>query len=71
MTGPLQFRCQMCGQYFLLHANYERHRTAEIPKFIEASLIKNREYEASRRRHKLLYPFVTKDALAAAEMDTR
>lgn len=56
-----QYRCDMCGAWFLLRSTFERHKAAEIPAFVEASLAKNAAWERSRERHRAIYPLVLKE----------
>jgi hypothetical protein len=63
MTVPPlpQFRCDMCGQYFLLRTTFMRHKATEIPAFIAVSAAKNEAYAAYRRRYRQLHPDVPKE----------
>jgi hypothetical protein len=63
MTAPdlPQFRCDMCGCYFLLRSTFLRHKASEIPAFITESTAKNEAYAAYRRWYRLMNPDVPKE----------
>jgi hypothetical protein len=44
-----QFRCDMCGQFFLLRASFERHKTEEIPAFVVWAEAQQKAWEQTRR----------------------
>ena len=40
------YTCQMCGAVYFLRSNFERHRAAEIPGFVELNVRKREAAEA-------------------------
>ena len=62
-----QFQCGMCGSWFLMRSSLDRHKVAELPGFIAELHAKRLVYEASRRRHRVVFPVIDKATLKALE----
>jgi hypothetical protein len=65
-TGSIvQYRCDCCGTFFFLRANFERHREIMAPRFAEWAEMKRAVWEAGRRQYRIDHPHITKLQLKA------